>query len=48
MRSILISMLLLVTVVTLYLTVAAGDNGTKAGLANYGRAMADSIRQTSP
>ncbi|WP_158453639.1 hypothetical protein [Paenibacillus beijingensis] len=48
MRSILISMLLLVTVITLYLTVASGEGGTKAGLTSYGKAMADSIRNTSP
>jgi hypothetical protein len=48
MRGILISMLLLVTVILLYQTVAEGDAGMKKQLDGAGSAIGSHIRGTNP
>ncbi|WP_176444977.1 hypothetical protein [Paenibacillus herberti] len=48
MKEILASLLLLIAVVVLYLSVAEGPEGTKAGLQGYGSALSNNIRGTDP
>ncbi|MGN7455546.1 hypothetical protein ACTHPH_12125 [Paenibacillus pasadenensis] len=48
MKEILASVLLLAAVLLLYVAVAQGPQGTKAGLESFGSAMSQSIRSTDP
>ncbi|CAM3324161.1 MULTISPECIES: hypothetical protein [Paenibacillus] len=48
MRSLLISMLLLVTVILLYTGITGGDDGTKRQVERSGSAIGAYIRQMSP
>ncbi|WP_156889522.1 hypothetical protein [Paenibacillus harenae] len=48
MRSILITLLLLVTVILLYLEIAEGDTGMNRQVNEAGRAVSDHIRSMSP
>ncbi|MCR2803340.1 hypothetical protein [Paenibacillus soyae] len=48
MRAILTSMLLIVTVVLIYTTVADGEDGLKSGINRSGSAMSDYVKGMSP
>ncbi|WP_190287523.1 hypothetical protein [Paenibacillus darwinianus] len=48
MKAILMTVMLLVTAVLLYTSIAEGENGTKAQLGRSGSAMAESIGRLSP
>ncbi|MCM3631025.1 hypothetical protein M3194_27230 [Paenibacillus glycanilyticus] len=48
MRSLLISMLLLVTVILLYTGITGGEGGTKRQVERSGAAIGAYIRQMSP
>ncbi|MBD2870916.1 hypothetical protein [Paenibacillus arenilitoris] len=48
MRSILIAMLLLITVIVIYQAVAAGETGMNRQVHEAGKAVSDHIRSMSP
>jgi hypothetical protein len=48
MKELLVSMLLLITVIAIYISVAAGSEGTSGRLASVGVRMAEEIRSTDP
>jgi len=48
MRSILITVLLLIVTLTLYISIADSPGGTRDRLANSAEAMSESIRRLSP
>ncbi|MFF2483268.1 hypothetical protein [Paenibacillus sp. NPDC058071] len=48
MRSILMTVLLLVTVIAIYNEVTEGEGGMKAGIRQSGDAIGSRIRQMSP
>jgi hypothetical protein len=48
MRSILVSVLLLIVVLVMYSNLTEGDQGTKEQVERSGASMSDSIRRMSP
>ncbi|MFC4304227.1 hypothetical protein [Cohnella boryungensis] len=48
MRQLLMSMLLIITVVLLYTTIAQGDEGTNARITSSGSSMAEHLSRISP
>lgn len=48
MRAILTSLLLIITVVLIYTSVAEGEGGMKSGMNRTGSAMSDYVKGMSP
>ncbi|WP_156739735.1 hypothetical protein [Paenibacillus oryzae] len=48
MRSLLITLMLIITVVLVYAAAAEGDSGLKNGVSRSGGAMSQHIREMSP
>ncbi|ALS29615.1 hypothetical protein ABEV74_17110 [Paenibacillus cisolokensis] len=48
MRALLMTLLLIVTAIVLFTSIAGGESGTKRQLEQAGGAFADSLRRLSP